>query len=172
MRTLRFLTLLAALLVLTCGRSNAQVMHYDIRVSITGIDFGPGIGTVFGTYVYRYGIKLSSEGYIERMHWNVLDSDLHNDLGEKVNIVDSGMDNLGAFWQIWNYINAWNEGWNIHYDLEDGWLNDYMPPEMPSEGSFVNLSCKISCKGTVLKMPLKLVIHPNNSGSIEATVIE
>jgi len=39
-------------------------------------------------------------------------------------------------WEFWNNINAWNESWNSNwvYDVEDGFLDPYLPADMPDEG--------------------------------------
>jgi hypothetical protein len=170
MKTLKIAILIASVTLLTCGNISGQVIHQDVVVTISGIDYGPGIGTVYGTYTYRYTFKLSKDGFLENIHWNVINQNLANDNGDKIIVMDSGHDNLGIFWQIWNNINAWNEGYNISYAVEDGWLDDYIPPVMPVEGSYIN-PCKIKCKGVTLDFSIKVQIHINSSGEITANVI-
>ncbi|MBN1183401.1 MAG: hypothetical protein JXB49_14005 [Bacteroidales bacterium] len=117
-------------------------------VFVNGVDYGAPIGVVTGTYVYKFSFRLDKSGKLESLHWNVLSSDLVNDAGNKVLIIDSGHDTHEEMWDLWNNIGAFNEGWNIVYKVDDGWLD----------------------KGTTFSLAGLLQIHMNANGDIAAEV--
>jgi hypothetical protein len=106
--------------------------------------------------------------------WNGRNFDLHNSDGEKLIVIDSGHDNLGVLWPWFNTPNALNDAIQpgIHYSVEDGWLDEYMPETMPSEGVAVEMSCKIKLKGLIYKMPFLAVFHMNANGVYTVEMIK
>lgn len=172
MKTLKMVISFCVIAFFTCGNISGQILQQEVVVTISGIDYGPGIGIVTGTYTYQYSFRLDEDGKLESMHWNVVDNDLTNEKGDKVIVVDSGHDTYGGYWILWNNINLFNTGWNISYAVEDGWLDEMMPATMPIEGTTVSMSTKIICKGTMIKMGSLLQLHINANGVITAEVIK
>jgi hypothetical protein len=166
MKTLKFTLAIIVIAFLTSSNVFSQVGKQDVVVTISGVDYGPGIGTVYGTYTYHFVWQLSDEGFIECLHWNARNFDLYNASGDKVKIVDSGHDTYGVIWDFYNNPAFYNTGWNIEYSVPDGWLNDIMPSQMPAEGAFINMSLKLFCKGTMLKWGSMVVFHLNANGDI------
>lgn len=142
----------------------------ELSVVIDHIDYGPGIGVVYGTYTYFITFKLDEDGYIKSMHWNVGPCNLMNEEGDKVKFMDSGTDTYGIMWDFWNNTAAYNAGWPIYYSEEDGWLDDIMPIVMPLEGTFSNMNCKVVCKGVKYDLGGMLQLHVNANGVITAYV--
>ena len=95
-----------------------------------------------------------------------------NDNGDPVKIIDSGHDTYGSFWDFMNNKDVYNEGWNISYDIPDGWLNEWWPALMPLEGSMVAMSTKILCKGKMLDWSFMTQLHINANGDITANVVK
>lgn len=52
------------------------------------------------------------------------------------------------------------------YDVEDGWLNEYMPENIFDEGSNVEMVCKFIVGGEVYSMSFMTQIHKNANGEI------
>lgn len=168
MKTLKLTLMLIAVALLICSNGYGQTIHKETVVTISGIDYGPGIGTVFGTYTTKLSFKLDKNGYMENLHCVFVNSDLVNTDGDKVLIVGGFNDNLGILWNFLNNPNASNAGYNISYDVEDGWLNDYMPPadQWPVEGHWIALSAKLICNGYILPLGGFLQIHINANGDV------
>lgn len=153
--------------------ASGQVMKQTIVVTIDQLDYEsmcPGIGIVSGYYTYEFNLKLSDEGYLERMNWHVGKSYLYNDKGDKVHVIDSGTDNLGIVWDFFNNANFYN--WYLYncpelvYSPGDGWLDGYLPPVMPSEGITCEMSCKVMCKGVIFDISFMAKININANGEI------
>jgi hypothetical protein len=173
MKTLKLALSIVVIAFLTCTYGFGQkTVHTESVVTLTGIDFGPGIGVVWGTYTTKITVRLSKEGYIENIHVVYVDSDLRNTDGETARIVGGMNDNLGILWNFTNYPNASNAGFNIAYDLTDGWLTENMPPaeEWPTEGHFVMLSAKLMCNGYTHHFSGMMQIHLNAKGELTASV--
>ena len=172
MKKLKMASLLIVIALLTCSYSWGQQIRTQSVVTISGMNYGPGIGEVWGTYTYKILIKLSDEGYVESLHWSIVDCNLSNTDGDKVVVTGSGNDDLGTMWGFLNYPNASNAGFNISYDLVDGWMNDFIPAEMPSEGHFVMMGCKVQCKGTMYYVSSMVQVHINANGELTSYVVK
>ncbi len=170
MKTLKLSLAIIVIVMLTITNSQGQIFKAQSIVTIDHLDYGPPIGEVYGTYTYSFTFKLSESGLIEGLHWNVVQCDLQNENGDKVKVIDSGLDTKGIIWSFFNYPNASNTGYPITYNVTDGWLNDIMPTEMPVEGSFVNMSLKLICKGKMFKWYGLLQFHLNANGELTAEV--
>jgi hypothetical protein len=162
------LILLAAMAVFICIKSWGQPVQNELTVTVTDYDYSivnPEIGVVSGTYTYHFSYKLSNEGFIESIHWNARNFDLWNQDGDKVIVVDSGHDTYGVLTGWFNTPALYN-GYDprISYSCPDGWLSDYMPDPMPSEGVAVEMSCKILCKGNMFKIQFLAVFKINANG--------
>jgi hypothetical protein len=137
------------------------------------VDYGPGIGSVSGTFTYQYSLNLSKEGYIENIHWVVQDLNLYNESGDKIIYIDSGHDSFGILWNFWNNANSYNDPALTHYYREDGWLDAMIPAEMPLEGSLVSLSFKAMCKEKKYTFYASMAqLHMNVNGAITANVVK
>lgn len=175
MKSLKFIVFILFIAFLTYNNSWGQkVIQKETIVTLyePGIDYGVDIGTVTGTYKYTFTLHLNKEGYLDCVSWHATDWNLHNQDGDWVKVIDSGHDTYACLWDIWNNIGFYNTGWNISYDVKDGWLNEWMPSEMPSEGSFVSMSTKILCKGKILDMSFMIQFHINANGDITANVVK
>jgi hypothetical protein len=174
MKTLRLTFTVIVFMLLTCPDGWGQTMKQDVLVTMDGYDYGPGIGTVSGTYVYRFTIKLSEEGKIESIHWVVQDCKLHNEFGDKIVCVDTGHDTFRWLWDFWNKPFEGN-GYDprIIYSVNDGWLDGLLPEGTPLEGTCSNLSFKVLYRGTKYTFFAVLVqVHMNANGVITADVMK
>jgi len=166
MKALKFVVMIIAVCFLTGSICNGQPIHRETVVTVSGINYGPGIGTVYGTYVTKVDFRINKEGFIENLHVAFVKSDLWNTDGETVRIVGTINDNLGLYWDFLNNPNATNTGWPISYDCEDGWFDEYMPDELPVEGHCVSLGAKLMCNGYILNIGMILQIHINANGDV------
>jgi hypothetical protein len=175
MKTLKFLFLIFVIAFLTCNNSFGQtVMHKETLVTIydSGIDYGAPIGKVTGTYKYYFTIRLNKLGELESLQWHAGDWNLVNDNGDPVKVIDTGGSTLGSGWDFFNNKDAYNVGWNISYEIPDGWLNEWWPALLPIEGSNINMSVKILCKGNMLKWSFMTQVHINANGEITVNFIK
>ena len=167
MRTIRHLFLLLFCFIFL--RGSGQTLQNVLTITLTDYDYSalsPVIGVVSGTAEIHFTFHLSSEGYIKSIHWNIKNCNMHNSEGVEIKMLDSGNDNLGVYWQFFNTPNASNDAIQpgISYDVPDGWLDSYMPEEMPVEGVYVENLFTFKCKGYMLRLPLKIVLHMNANG--------
>ena len=177
MKTLRLVISIIVVAVISCNViSWGQPIQSDIIVTFTDYDYtavAPGLGIVNGTYTYHFSYKLSKEGFIEAIHWNVTDFNITNQDGEKVKVVDSGHDTNGWLWAWFNIPNSLNEfNPGLTYSCTDGWLNELMPSPMPAEGVAVEMSCKVFCKGEMFRIPFLGILHINANGVETVNVIK
>lgn len=180
MKTMKLVLSIIVIAFLSCKVSWGQkVIHVETNATlfVTNDVYGvfyEGIGNVTGTYTYKITIKLSRDGYIESLHWNVVDYDLQTETGEKVIFTSTGSDNLGTFiWDFLNYPNYSNSGSNLVYDVTDGWLTDMMPPERPDEGHLVMMNSKMQCQGTKAYIFNEIIqIHRNAAGEITGQIVK
>jgi hypothetical protein len=177
MKTMRSVFLILLIAFFVCNNNWGQkIIQKDVVVTLygEGISYGPDIINVAGTYTYHFSLHLNKEGKIECIHWNSKNYDLHTEDGDWVKIIDSGHDNSGFVWDFWNNKDVYNEGFNIYYDVSDGWLDEYMPApdDMPVEGAFINMSCKILCKGKIVDWSYMVVLHINANGDITVDMVK
>ena len=173
MKTLRLALSIIVIASLTCSTGFSQTFQKDVVVTLNGMDYGEGIGVVYGTYTYHFICHLSDEGFLERLHWNAKNFDLYNENGDKVKVIDSGSDTYGIIWDFINMPDFYN-GYSplISYSVPDGWLDDIMPPEIPAVGTFINMSCKIMCEGTISNWGSMVVVQINANGEITVTHVK
>lgn len=175
MKTLKILFLVSLFAAITGICSFGQkVIHKEALVTIyaPGIEYASPIGTVTGTYKYYFTIKLNNQGELESMQWHAGDWNMVNINGDPVKIIDSGHDNYGPFWDFMNNKDVYNEGWNISYNIPDGWLNEWWPALMPLEGGMVAMSTKIMCNGKMLDWSFMTQLHINANGDITAEFVK
>ena len=179
MKKLSVLFLVFACALMFSFNASGQVIKKDIVVTIDHLDYEewcPGMGIVTGSYTYQMTLKMTKEGFLDKLLWHVKDANLVNDKGDKVIIVDSGHDNLGILWDWFNNANYYNavvyNCTEIVYAPGDGWLDGYLPPVMPSEGVAVDMSCKMVCKGVVYAMPVLAVVNINANGDMVVNFVK
>jgi len=170
MKKLTWLFSIIVVAFLMSSNLQGQTYQQEVMVFVNGVDYGAPIGVVTGTYVYKFSFRLDKSGNLESLHWNVLSSELVNDAGNKVLIIDSGHDTHGEMWDLWNNIGAFNEGWNIVYKVDDGWLDEILPAVYPEEGTCAKMSTKVLYRGTTFSLAGLLQIHMNANGDITAEV--
>lgn len=176
MKTIKLSFLFIVFVLLTCNISRAQrTVHQELVGTIPGYDFGPEIGIISGTITYHFMYKISKDGYIENIHYNLTDVALVNDRGETVRLTDTGNDNYNYMgnWQFFNTINGSNQG-AVTYNVSDGWLDSVMPPsdQMPTEGRYNELSWKFWIKGKQLRLGALVLFHMNANGDITVNVVK
>ena len=183
MKTLRLL-FCAAVALLTCNSYGiGRPFQTDIVVTITNVDYSfisPEIGILSGTYTYHFSYQLSKDGYIESIHWNVTDFNLHNQNGEKAIIVDSGHDSNGDLWAWYNEPNNMNGNpSNMVYSCDNGWLDDLMQVQRGdetiyprTEGVAVEMSCRLLVKGKGFRVPFLSVLQINANGVTTVDVVK
>ena len=177
MKTMKLSLFIAALALFTFSNSlGQQIIHTEATCNFDNYDMGDPIGIVNGYLVYHFTIRLSKQtGKIESIHWVAKDCNVVNENGDAVRSIDSGHDTQGFGWDFWNRPNYWNEvlySPNCTYSVEDGWLNDIMPGELPEEGTFIGMSFKIICKGYVGKFSSMAQLHINANGVVTAYVVK
>jgi hypothetical protein len=177
MKTLKCTIAVIALAFFTNSSMFGQVWQGDVVVNFYEYDYtavAPFIGIVTGNYTYHFAIKLNKEGEIQSIHWVVKDCNLHNQNGDKIICIDTGHDNLGFLWAFWNRPNEGN-GFDprIIYDIQDGWLDEYLPEFLPIEGTFVGMAFKMMVKGQKWNLFASMVqLHMNANGIITADVVK
>jgi len=166
MKTIKLALSIIAIAALTSS-SFGQTFQKDVVVTINGLNYGEGIGTVYGNYTYHLVWQLNDDGVIERLHWNAKNFNLYNENGDKIQVIDSGLDTYGIIWDFFNMPNFYN-GYipEISYEVQDGWLEDIMPSEIPAVGTFINMSVKIHCKGSSLSFGAMVVVILNAHGDV------
>lgn len=176
MKTLKLAFTIIAFVFLACNYGQGQPVSSTITVTIDPLYYGPGIGTVYGTYTYHFSYKLDKEGNLKGIQWNVIKSDLKNTEGDNVIMVDSGHDTKGDLWIWFNYPNYLNhdvyECPEINYSVEDGWLDYLYPVELPKDGVAVEMSCKVLCKGQMFKLQYLAVFHLNANGVAKVDLVK
>jgi hypothetical protein len=177
MKTFRLLLAVSVVALFSYSNTSGQNIKQEMVITVDEFDYGPGIGIVDGSYTYLMNINLSKDGKLQRLNWHVSSCDLENENGDKVKVVDSGMDNLGIMWVVLNTLNALNIEYgapNVYNDLGDGWLTTIVewPDPMPVEGTTANMSAKIICKGTTVRIGFLVQLHMDANGNIRAEVLK
>ena len=145
MRKLKFFFALFVLALLTAGNTaSGQTYHHELTAEFDGLVVWclnrPCSGSL--TYNFTYHVDKKT-GYIDRIHWNVKESDLYDtETLEKYIIVDTGNDNAGAMWDFFNNIVSYT---GVPYNVGDGWLP--VPPQLPAEGIWVTMGFRLIARG-------------------------
>jgi hypothetical protein len=105
------------------------------------------------------------------MHINSQISDFHDVITkEQVNCFDVINDSKGTYFGFFNTPNASNGGTDI-YNVEDGWLDAYMPENYPfEEGTTVEMNWKFQIRGDRWGMSTLIQLHRNAKGEVTADV--
>jgi hypothetical protein len=124
------------------------------------------------TYHFTYHVDKKS-GNITSIHWNIIDCNLVDSEGNKYRIVDSGFDNLGGVWDLFNNLNAYNEAidCDIVYDPDDGFMDLPDAGDWPEEG-MTQWVFRIIGDGEVYKYTSFLKGYYNEDGELVLTVVK
>lgn len=176
MKTIKLTFSIIVIAVLTCSNNWGQTIHTEATCNMDNYDMGYPAGIVSGYIVYHFTIRVSKEtGKIESLHWVAKDCNLVNTNGDVVKSIDAGHDTYGVLWDFFNRPNYWNSvlySDKVTYNVEDGWWDNIMPAEIPSEGAFIGMAFKIICNGNVGRFYAMAQLHRNSSGEITASVIK
>ena len=171
MKTLKMLVSVFIIALLACFNSvSAQTKQFDIHAELDHVVVWCLNKELSGSWTYHMTFHVNKKtGEVDRLHWNIKHCDLEDNEGNKYHVMDSGNDNLGAWWDFFNNIKLFNEGNGSVWDVEDGWLDPYWPTVMPQEGSVVNMY-KFIGNGEVVKLFVVTQLHINANGEITADV--
>jgi len=175
MKTFKLIISVFLLAFLTCSISvHAQTHQYELRAS-----FDEGIllcdKVCKGYWVYHITYHLNKDGELSRLHWNMKDCDIRDvETGEKYIMTNTGSDNLGAMWGLFNMLNEYNNvlyDFRVSYDQPDGWMDDFLPETFPVEGTYVEMNLKmIGKKGIIGYGKFLVQAHINANGELSAYV--
>jgi hypothetical protein len=126
-----------------------------------------------GYWVYHISYHVSKKtGEVTRIHWNLKQSHLEDQEGNTYKIVDTGNDNYGGplpalggtSYDLWNNINAYNAGFDINYDVVDGWITN--PNTTVYVGTFASTFKIIGSKGNKVTFKDVRAYHINGKGDL------
>lgn len=168
MKLLKLFAVLLMIGIVTSNNSaNAQTIRKQISISFDGVEAWCLNRTLSGTWTLNLTYHLDKKtSKIDRLHFNfphpiVWDTET----GEKVIMMDTGNDNLGAYWDFFNNINSYTN--NLYPSVEDGWLDDVMPTELPEEGTMVEMAWKYIIGGEKFYLSTLMQIHKNAKGEVK-----
>jgi hypothetical protein len=102
---LTFLTALAFTFLVSFSNLRAQTLQTEILFTLDNTEYKCDGGSFFvtGDILEHFTIFYNPQtGYVERIHNNVLHSNIINAVTkEKLKVMDSGSDNLGWWWWQW-----------------------------------------------------------------------
>jgi hypothetical protein len=168
-----FMTALLLGIFTNSSPANAQTKQQEL-VANFGIMYIPCVDRwISGTWTAHFTYFLGKDGKIERMHVNTKKSDFFDiNTGEEVICLDTFNDSYGSYFWFMNNPNAANGGEDI-YNVEDGWLDEYMPEDYPfEEGTMVEMNWKYLIKGKKFGFSSLIQIHRNANGEITAEVVK
>lgn len=171
MKTFKLLFATVFIAGLISSPADAQTIQKEL-VADFGEIYVPCVDrTIDGTVSMHFTYFLGKDGKIARMHLNILKSDFYDvNTGEKVNVFDTFNDRYGFLFWFMNNPNLANGGTDI-YNVEDGWLDEYMPEDYPfEEGTYVEMNWKFQIKGKKFGLSTLIQIHRNAHGVITANV--
>lgn len=173
MKTWRlFLSLLVIVFAVFVNTLSAQTFHRQLTISTNGAMAWCLNRVLAGELTYNFSYHLDNKtGKIDNVHWNVLHAVYWDvETGQKYIPFDTGNDRLGLYWQFFNTPNASN-GIPDFYDVEDGWLDSFLPTELPGEGSMISMNFKFISKGGIkFTMSTMIQLHVNANGELTAEV--
>lgn len=165
--------------------SNAQTYNQDLYATMENVPvfcLTPATYHADGTVTYEppflsgwwlYHVSYHVDkrtGEVSKMHWNIKQSHLEDQDGNEYKVIDTGNDNYGGsvgglvFYDLWNNINAFNEGYDINYDIEDGWIP--APNTTIYEGSSISTFKVIGKNGEKVTFKEVRVYHVNGNGEV------
>jgi len=184
MKTIKSLFAFFLIILLGCFSSVfAQTKQFELHADFTdGAVWCLG-KTLSGSWTYHVTYHINKKtGEVDNLHWNVKHCDLWDSDGNKYKAIDTGNDNLAAWWNFFNNINLYNdlEDNNIQYDEEDGWLDPdvYVDPDnpgwptiFPQTGMMVN-TFKFVGQGDKVTWKSLIQVHMNANGDLTANFIK
>lgn len=171
MKTLKlFVSVLVIALIAFSNSTNAQTHQQKLYAEFAGL-WTPCINLhMSGSYTINCTYHLDNKtGKIDRMHMNCMQGDVWIDeTGERVIIHESALDNLGFYWEVFNNLNFYNIGQpSGMYNVDDGWLDDYMPDVLPEEGVLIDMNWRFNLKGGGnFVMATMILVHKNAKGEL------
>lgn len=163
-----FLSLLVIALIAISNSANAQTHQQKLYAEFNGL-WTPCINhNLSGSYVINCTYHLDKKtGKIDNLHMNCMQGDVWvTETGERVLVHESARDNLGFYWEVFNNLNFYN-GIPDMYNVEDGWLDDYMPDVLPEEGVVIDMNWRFNLKGGGnFVMATMILIHKNAKGEL------
>lgn len=174
MKTRKLLIFLTLLLWIVLSQTlQAQTFHKTVTCTIDNCVIICLNRAVYGAVYYDFSYHIDKKtGKMNSLRWNAHGAEIYDsETGEKFLYMDTGIDNLGAFWDLWNNINAYNTGYPISYNVEDGWLDSVMPSVLPGEGTYVNTYKLIGKDGTKVSWTWWTQVHVNANGELTVEII-
>ena len=171
MKSMKFLFAVVSMAVLISSSAHAQTFQEEL-VANFGSFYIPCVDrTIDGTWTAHFTYFLGKDGKISRIHVNTKTSDFYDVMtGETVKVYDTFTDSYGSYFWFMNNLNAANGGTDI-YNVEDGWLDAFMPDDYPFEaGALVEMNWKFQIKGQKFGTSTLMQIHRNAHGEITANV--
>ncbi len=169
MKTLKFsVPVIVIAFIAISNSANAQTFQQKLTATMENVSTTCLNRVVSGSFVLNCTYHLDNKtGKIDRIHFNVIHCDVRDDeTGERIIIIDTGNDNLGYYWDFFNNLNGSN-GVPDMYNVEDGWLDPYMPDVLPEEGTLIEMNWKFILKGVGKFHWSTLVqVHQNAKGEV------
>ena len=170
MRTQRLIvTFLIATLFGCMNALVAQTRQFDLVGTIDNEYILCAESAVSGYWTYHFAYHLNKDGLVDNIHWNIKNCNLVDSEGNSYRIMDTGNDNAGdpwyGLWDLFNNLGAVNAGFNISYNVDDGWLP--LPDIRPDEGRIVNMAIKIFGNGQKYTLHWYWHVSRNAKGEIK-----
>jgi hypothetical protein len=172
MKTLKlFAAVIALLWITSANQTQAQTFQNQMVVTENDLMAWCLNRSITGQFVYHFSYHLDRKtGKIDNIHWNILHTDIRDsETGERYIFHDCGSDRLGYWWDFYNNPNSSN-GIPDLYNVEDGWLDDYMPEELPKEGTMIGMNFRFNARGMMLNWSTLIQLHMNSDGKVTAEV--
>ena len=170
-----FMTVFFMAIIAISSTANAQTKQQELVANFGNVYIPCVDRTISGTWTAHFTYFLGKDGKIARIHANTWRSDFHDiNTGEEVKCFDTFHDSYGSYFWFMNNPNAANgvePGDPNIYNVEDGWLDEYMPENYPfEEGTMVEMNWKFLIKGKKFGMSTLIQLHKNANGDLTATV--
>jgi hypothetical protein len=163
--------LVSAMIILFFLSSNlitAQTKQMELHATCNDYVFClEKVLTGYWTYHFSYHVNKKT-GELENVHWNIKHAKLVDSEGNRYKVIDTGNDNLGYWWDMFNYLNELNAGWDVNYTHEDGFLDPYLQGDGPEQGRAIQASFKFIGIGTGEKFSYTAYIrgYRNDNGDL------
>ena len=168
-----FIAFIAVIMFSGFQTLNAQTFQQEVSGIVVNEYVGCLNKQLSGEWVYHMTYHLDKNGIMTNFHWNVRSSDLVDSEGNRYKYIDTGNDDLGVMWDIFNNLTAYNEGYNITYNVEDGWMPVPDAGNMPVEGRLVNSIFTFKGKkGEKVTWTVYYRIKLDNNGEIKMEIFK
>lgn len=172
-----FIPLLILAVIAISSPAGAQTRQFKLVADFRPMYFECLDRTIAGTWTAHFTYFLDKDGKIARLHINTWKSDLNDvNTGEEVKCIDIINDSWGYYFWFLNNPNAGNgippDEPNM-FNVEDGWLDEYMPEVYPfEEGTMVEMNWKYMIKGEKFGISTLIQLHVNAHGELTADVLK